>query len=201
MVLQETAAPLYMMKQKDKTYYLENWPEHYYEIGDINEREELLNEVLKEHPDSLNDQRRLEILHKRYGKAHLRNRPDHFMHALLMIREMKDTRLNTLNSTKKNREFHAYMDELYLTENDDVLKEEYHDLLKHYIQASHKSFSRPAFLGMGKRSDDKVWDTIEEDLEIILKEIPARFHEEESFMTLKSIADAQIAQKRRDDQF
>ena len=45
--------------------YMEEWPLHYYEIEDISEREHALTAFLAQHPDSLDDQKRLVLLHKR----------------------------------------------------------------------------------------------------------------------------------------
>ena len=58
--------------------YMEEWPLHYYEIEDISEREQALTTFLELHPDSLDDQKRLVLLHKRFGDQ-ASNRGDRFM--------------------------------------------------------------------------------------------------------------------------
>ena len=36
-----------LLKKEINLNYLENWPEHYYEIKDINERENILKSILR----------------------------------------------------------------------------------------------------------------------------------------------------------
>lgn len=51
-----------LLKKEINLNYLENWPEHYYEIKDINERENILKSYIEKNPDSVDDQNRLQLL-------------------------------------------------------------------------------------------------------------------------------------------
>ena len=47
---------------------LENWPEHYYEIENAKERKEILAQAISRGLDLPNDNYRMKLLEKRYGK-------------------------------------------------------------------------------------------------------------------------------------
>ena len=60
-----------MLLKKEKPAqidYLENWPEHYYEIENAKERKEILAQAISRGLDLPNDNYRMKLLEKRYGK-------------------------------------------------------------------------------------------------------------------------------------
>ena len=57
-----------MLLKKENTAqidYLENWPEHYYEIENANERKEILSQAISQGLDLPNDNYRMKLLEKR----------------------------------------------------------------------------------------------------------------------------------------
>ena len=68
-----------LLKKEINLNYLENWPEHYYEIKDINERENILKSYIEKNPDSVDDQNRLQLLQKRFVCLKDHKRADLFM--------------------------------------------------------------------------------------------------------------------------
>lgn len=74
-----------MTTQNEKTDYLSEWPAHYYEIEDINERERILKLAIEQKLDPAGDEKRLLVLKKRFGEKQAEKRADHFLHAWMMI--------------------------------------------------------------------------------------------------------------------
>ena len=75
-----------MLLKKEKPAqidYLENWPEHYYEIENTKERKEILAQAISRGLDLPNDNYRMKLLEKRYGKD---GKNDAFMKAWMMIK-------------------------------------------------------------------------------------------------------------------
>lgn len=174
-------------KEADHSQYLEDWPLHYYEIKDISLREKILQERIAQYDDP-DDQRRLVILQKRYGRAQLKQRPDNFMHTLLMIRQMADTKPNAFNRKTMNEQLITHLETLGVYDEDPVMEAEWADLFDCYLTVSRKSFSRPAFLGMGRRDQDTVSAAVMDDLSQMLEEVPARFHLQQDVASLLAIA-------------
>ncbi len=171
-----------MVQTKD-TITLEQWPTHYYDITDINQRHDILLKRLEQYPDSAEDQERLHVLIMRFGKAHAKNRPDYFMQALLRMKQLSP------NDRHGNEECLTLISQLALTtQQTPILLQEYQNLLEQYIRLTYKSFQRPAFLGMGKRSEETVIANVRLDLEEILITIPSRYHLEQYTQPLYTIA-------------
>ena len=58
--------------------YLDEWPRFYYQTNDMALRKTCLEEYLKEHPDSNDDLRRMEV-YKRRNTEGFRKRDNYFM--------------------------------------------------------------------------------------------------------------------------
>lgn len=56
-----------MLLNNENVDYLSEWPAHYYEIEDINERERILQLAIEQKLDPALDEKRLLILRKRFG--------------------------------------------------------------------------------------------------------------------------------------
>ena len=80
---------------------LENWPEHYYEIENAKERKEILAQAISRGLDLPNDNYRMKLLEKRYGKD---GKSDAFMKAWMMIKASGAAGISFFNSgiCKKN---------------------------------------------------------------------------------------------------
>lgn len=154
--------------------YFENWPDSYYEIKDARVKER----VLKKHMEQFHleeDEQRLVIFKKRYKHSY-GSYVDQFIQSFLSLQKMTENKMNLLNRNKYNDEVVVDLMNLCLYEEPtDLLKIEWQYFLKDYIEASYKSFSRPAFLGMGKRSEEVIWDTVKKNLESMLKILPHTF--------------------------
>ena len=76
--------PMLLKKEKPAQIDpLENWPEHYYEIENAKERKEILAQAISRGLDLPNDNYRMKLLEKRYGKD---GKNDAFMKAWMMIK-------------------------------------------------------------------------------------------------------------------
>lgn len=80
---------------------LENWPEHYYEIENAKERKEILAQAISRGLDLPNDNYRMKLLEKRYGKD---GKSDAFMKAWMMIKAsvLPEFLFSTSGICKKN---------------------------------------------------------------------------------------------------
>ena len=74
-----------MLLNNENVDYLLEWPAHYYEIEDINERERILQLAIEQKLDPALDEKRLLILRKRFGDHPAEKRADHFLRAWMMI--------------------------------------------------------------------------------------------------------------------
>lgn len=158
-----------------QTDYLENWPAHYYDITDINKREDCLSEILRISPDSADDARRLEILRKRYGRIRTK-RPDLFMNAWLMIKVSGNDRPTFLTRKTFAREVRSYLAALCLVdfEYSEVLREEWEDFARTCITsfANSKTY-RSAVFGLMQVSDKNTALRIAHDIIDVTKTIPS----------------------------
>lgn len=71
-----------MLLNNENVDYLSEWPAHYYEIEDINERERILQLAIEQKLDPALDEKRLLILRKRFGDHPAEKRADHFLRAM-----------------------------------------------------------------------------------------------------------------------
>lgn len=76
-----------MLLNNENVDYLSEWPAHYYEIEDINERERILQLAIEQKLDPALDEKRLLILRKRFGDHPAEKRADHFLRAWMMIQQ------------------------------------------------------------------------------------------------------------------
>ena len=74
-----------MLLNNENVDYLSEWPAHYYEIEDINERERILQLAIEQKLDPALDEKRLLILRKRFGDHPAEKRADLFLRAWMMI--------------------------------------------------------------------------------------------------------------------
>ena len=72
--------------------YLDEWPRFYYQTNDMALRKTCLEEYLKEHPDSNDDLRRMEVYKRRYTEG-FRKRDNYFMAFTLLKAESESSRL------------------------------------------------------------------------------------------------------------
>ena len=92
---------------------LENWPEHYYEIENAKERKEILAQAISRGLDLPNDNYRMKLLEKRYGKD---GKNDAFMKAWMMIKASGAAGISFFNKRHLQKELKQYMKDLCLLE-------------------------------------------------------------------------------------
>lgn len=92
---------------------LENWPEHYYEIENAKERKEILAQAISRGLDLPNDNYRMKLLEKRYGKD---GKSDSFMKAWMMIKASGAAGISFFNKRHLQKELKQYMKDLCLLE-------------------------------------------------------------------------------------
>ena len=105
-----------MLLKKEKTAQidpLENWPEHYYEIENAKERKEILAQAISLELDLPNDNYRMKLLEKRYGKD---GKNDAFMKAWMMIKASGAAGISFFNKRHLQKELKQYMKDLCLLE-------------------------------------------------------------------------------------
>lgn len=105
-----------MLLKKEKPAqidYLENWPEHYYEIENAKERKEILAQAIIRELDLPNDNYRMKLLEKRYGKD---GKNDAFMKAWMMIKASGAAGISFFNKRHLQKELKQYMKDLCLLE-------------------------------------------------------------------------------------
>lgn len=71
-----------MLLNNENVDYLSEWPAHYYEIEDINERERILQLAIEQKLDPALDEKRLLILRKRFGDHPAEKRADLFLRCM-----------------------------------------------------------------------------------------------------------------------
>ena len=157
--------------------YMEEWPLHYYEIEDISEREHALTAFLAQHPDSLDDQKRLVLLHKRFGD-HTANRGDRFMAAWMMIQISGNSSVHFLNRRHMEKELRKNLQALCILdfEKDDILVQEWYDFARRFLYSctSCKSYGSTLF-GMFPLKDKTVAAKIASEIDHVTRIIPLTF--------------------------
>ena len=93
-----------LLKKEINLNYLENWPEHYYEIKDINERENILKSYIEKNPDSVDDQNRLQLLQKRFVCLKDHKRADLFMRGWINSKTLTTENIHFFNKKRIEKE-------------------------------------------------------------------------------------------------
>jgi hypothetical protein len=174
------------------SFYKEEWPKHYYEIKDIDDRETLLNEVLNNNPSSPDDLRRKEILRQRYREPSVKgNRKDFFMEAWMFLVIDGKTSFNFFNKKFLTKRFMNDYIQLGIdlgNEPDRFLLDEWNDFADLLIRAnsSDKSYGSLAF-GMMKMSDKNLSKKMAEEINEATLYIPEEIGISDALQPLRSI--------------
>ena len=179
-----------LLKQENTKNYLENWPEHYYEIKDINERHRTLLKVLKEENATQNDKERLEILEYRFGKNIEKKRADRFMRGWINAKTLSTERINFFNKKRIEKEFRNCLIDLAVLDfnRSDILHEEWKSFSQEFLLSCLNSHSyKQVAIGIGHVSDKNLAMRIAGDIDAITKKLPASFSLEEDCRELHEI--------------
>lgn len=168
--------------------FFENWPEAYYQIDNIDERERLLLAHIDKTSDS-QDQERYRIFQKRYGKTRDNQRIDYFMRSWAMIPVIFQN-INSFFGKKKVREelLQYYEDFGVFDEENEYLKEEWHTFAKKLIHdcATDQRYNT-VFFGIGHISEEGTAKKILSEIDRITGSIPKELGIEEDCDSLRKI--------------
>lgn len=179
-----------LIKKEVNTAYLEDWPLHYYDIKDVNERERCLKKVLEEKPTSKEDAQRLQLLHYRYGELMQEKRADKFMRAWLLSKALTTENIHFFNKKRIEKEFRQYLKDLCVLEYDrnPILLDEWKSFAKEMIfMCCDSSSYKQIAVGLGHVSDKNVAMRIAGDIDDITKKLPTYFSLEEECKELHEI--------------
>lgn len=179
-----------LLKKEINLNYLENWPEHYYEIKDINERENILKSYIEKNPDSLDDQNRLQLLQKRFVCLKDHKRADLFMRGWINSKTLTTENIHFFNKKRIEKEFRQCLEDLCILnyERSPILHEEWKSFSQEFILSCIDSHSyKQVAVGIGHVSDKNVAMRIAGDIDHITKKLPASFLLEEECKELHDI--------------
>lgn len=179
-----------LLKKEINLNYLENWPEHYYEIKDINERENILKSYIEKNPDSLDDQNRLQLLQKRFICLKDHKRADLFMRGWINSKTLSTENIHFFNKKRIEKEFRQCLEDLCILnyERSPILHEEWKSFSQEFILSCIDSHSyKQVAVGIGHVSDKNVAMRIAGDIDHITKKLPASFLLEEECKELHDI--------------
>lgn len=164
------------------------WPDQFYEIPDPSIRFQLLREFLKLHPDSSEDQRRMEILEKRYPHEAKQDYTDAFMHTWLMILAEGKQSLNFLNRSSRTKDMKKHASELFLDQPDSAVTAEWRNFTSAliHLHADDRTYSSTIF-GLIPLRDNGVASQIADEIQHATCIIPSRFGLKEQFAPLHTI--------------
>ena len=179
-----------LKRQQSEPKYLENWPKHYFEIKDIDQREICLKEILKTTPESEEDKERLDLFIRRYGERANHKPVDKFMRGWMMILVSNKSQLSLVNHRKEELELKHNLRELCVLEcqRGPLLAAEWEDFARAWLHTclSSSAYSSTLF-GMMKTSDHSIAMRIAREIDEGTRIIPARFHLEEECAPLHDI--------------
>lgn len=164
-----------LLKQNDliEQEFLQDWPLHYYEIADIAKREAVLKHILEENPDSVDDQKRMTILKKRYPDL----KSDMYMRAWLELKMHQNDGSTRLFFKSKQKEVQKSLKLLGIyDERDSVLLEEWRQFARYKMafDSANKSY-RVAALGIGDVGEKNASLRIANEIRTVLKDIPSKY--------------------------
>lgn len=192
-----------MVLQNENVDYLSEWPAHYYEIEDINERERILQLAIEQKLDPAGDEKRLLVLKKRFGERPAEKRADHFLRAWMMIQAASAGGVSFFQKKRQKKELCGYLAQLGIhadeTQNVEnagneenacgyVLEEEWKNFAYTYLASCTGSRAYCSTLfGIVPIKDAAVAEKIAKDIDLVTKDYPAAFGFEEAVRPFRSI--------------
>lgn len=175
-------------KEENPADIFTDWPDSYYREKDPRKRREYLEEQLKRHPDSTDDQKRRQLLERRFSlKA--KEPADLFIRAWMMIRIGETDRISFLNRRSKEKELKENLRTLCITDQkpDEALLAEWRDFARKYLIICCESASyRTAGFGLIHMDDEKAAFKIAAEIDLVTRKIPARFGLEEECASFRN---------------
>lgn len=159
----------------------EDWPASYYRQKDPLKRREYLEQRLAAFPGSAADQKRKELLYKRFSYGS-KEPADLFIRAWMMIRIGENDTITFLNRRSKEKELRENLKQLCIL-NEEVCEElitEWRDFALKYLIICCESHSyRTAGFGLIRMNDEKAAFKIAAEIDLVTRVIPSRFSLEE----------------------
>ncbi len=180
---------------KEHINYEEDWPLHYYEIKDIDEREKILRKIISDAQDSseilAQNKRRLEILLKRYPeKTSMGIRKDNFIAAWMNMLITGRLGINFINKGRVKKEVTGYLKDLCILDfsQDDILISEWEDFARLWIRScvEDKTYDSTIF-GLIKLTDKNLALKIAGDILDISFFIPLKFGYQEDCKAFRDV--------------
>lgn len=174
-------------KKEFKPEYLDDWPSHYYQLNDPYLRELCLKEYLKQHPDSQEDLRRLEIFNHRYGSSV--RKQDMYFYGWSMLKAVSQSS-RFLNRRRREMELREYFIDLAVlsTKTDELQKKEWENFAADFMEKSLKGSSYGStLLGLGKVSERDKLMRIANDIHTITFSLPLEVYLEKEAEPLRNI--------------
>lgn len=178
-----------------KPDYLQDWPNHYYEIDDIAERKEILQKAIELNLDPAHDKYRLKLFERRYCTGDKKKMIDAFMYAWVMIKASSASSISFFNKKQKHREMVSYMESLCLLnfepecpEEKQVLTEEWNAFAKQFISSCADSRSyRSILFGIATIKDPAVAGKLAAEIKLVTETYPAYLGYAETFLPFRQI--------------
>lgn len=175
--------------------YLQNWPEHYYEIETASKRKEYLEKALNQKLDPIYDPYRMNFLEKRFFSQKKKETTDAFMHAWMMIKASSATGVSFFGKKRQQQELVSYMKELclfdYKPESEEevqVLHDEWEDFAKRWISScvGSKNYCSTLF-GLVRIKDAAIATKMIEEIDLVTRTYPANFQLSQAFLPFREI--------------
>lgn len=174
-----------MLLKKDEAPevdYLENWPEHYYEIEDVVKKRVYLKKALEQGIDSEHDAYRMKLLERRYFTIDKSGTADAFMHAWMMMKATTAQSVSFFQKKHLQREWKNCLKELclieYIPESDaekEVLIDEWTDFARSFlISCTGSRGYRSTLFGILPMKDDSVAMKIAEEIQLVTRTFPEK---------------------------
>lgn len=179
-----------LLKKEGEPAYLEDWPLHYYEIEDIDQRGACLQEMLSRNPDSKEEQERLELYRRRFGKLVSGKHADAFMHGWVMIKVADPSHRLVFSRGHAEKEFRESLAELCVLDwpRTAQLDAEWRDFARTWVLACSGSASyKSAIFGILQSSDHTVALRMAAEIDQVTRIIPAQFGLEQECAQLHEI--------------
>ncbi len=164
-----------LLKEEDKKIDLfQDWPKHYYEMEDSEERQRCLLSYLEQHPYSKEDHRRHEIYKKRFGNKN----GDGFMRAWMMLKMKENEGRSFLLRKRQQREVFSCLRDLCILDEtcDELLIAEWqsfaHQLIRSYASSP---VYRSAVFGMASVGEKNTAKRIAHEIIEVTEVIPSSY--------------------------
>lgn len=176
--------------------YLENWPQHYYEIADSVKRKEVLLTAIEQKLDPKQDALRLKLYEKRYGLTKKKNaNTDIFIHAWMMIKASNAAGVSRFQKKQKQKELRQLMKDLGILdfpeapkEEQEIIKAEWACFTRLYINycTNNKTYCSTLF-GFIPIKEEIVAEKLADEIDLVTRRYPKVLDLADSFIPFRKV--------------